>query len=74
MEGNLKIFLPFYFQNSFFEKIENLRKIVHEWNSHREIFSCPQVTENSWRYLPLQTDILQKIVFGCPDYERSLIE
>ena len=63
----MKKFLPSYFQNFFFlEKIENLRKIVHEWNSHLEIFSCPQVTENSWRYLPLQTDILQKTVFGCP--------
>ena len=34
---------------------ENLRqfirrawKFVHEWNDHLEIFSRPQVTENSW--------------------------
>ena len=31
-----------------------------------EIFSHPQVTENSRQYLPLQTDILQKTVIGCP--------
>ena len=68
----MKNFYLFIFKTFFYEKIENLRKIVNEWNSHLEIFSCPQVTENSWRYLPLQTDILQSLV--APDYERSLIE
>ena len=41
-------------------------QIVHEWNGHLEIFSCPQVTENSGQYLLLQTDILQKTVVGYP--------
>ena len=38
--------------------------IVHEWNSHLEIFSRPQGIENSRQYLLLLTDILQ--VVGCP--------
>ena len=38
---------------------------VHEWNNV-EIFSLPQVIENSRQYLLLRTDILQKIVAGCP--------
>ena len=40
--------------------------IVHEWNGHLEIFSGPQVIENSRQYLLLRTDILQKTVVGCP--------
>ena len=40
--------------------------IVHEWNGHLEIFSRPQVIENSRQYLLLRTDILQKTVVGCP--------
>ena len=35
-----------------------------EWNGHLEIFSRPQVTENSRQHLPLRTDILQKRVMG----------
>ena len=31
-----------------------------------EIFSLPQVTENSRQHLSRQTDILQKTVVGCP--------
>ena len=41
-------------------------KIVHEWNGHQQIFSLPQGIENSKQFLLLQTDILQKIVVGCP--------
>ena len=41
-------------------------KIVLEWNGHLEIFTRPQVTENSRQYLLLQTDILQKTVVGYP--------
>ena len=41
-------------------------QIVHEWNGHLEIFSRPQVIENSRQYLLLQTDISQKTVVGCP--------
>ena len=59
------------FQDFFLEKIENLREIVHEWNGHLEIFSCPQVIENSKRYLPLR---YRKQSLVTPDYERYLIE
>ena len=41
-------------------------KIVHEWNIHPEIFSHPQVIENSRQYLLLRKDILPKTVVGCP--------
>ena len=44
-------------------------KIVHEWNGHIEIFSLPQVIENSRQYLLLRTDILQKTVVGCPCFD-----
>ena len=42
-------------------------KIVHEWNSHLEIFSRPQVIEKFRQYMLLPTDILQKTVVGFPD-------
>ena len=35
-------------------------------NGHLEIFSRPQVMENSRQYLLLRTDILQKTVVECP--------
>ena len=43
-------------------------QIVHEWNGHLDIFSCPQIRENSRQYLLLQTDILQNTVvsIGAP--------
>ena len=41
-------------------------KFVLECNGHLEIFSRPQVMENSRQYLLLRTDILQKTVVGCP--------
>ena len=41
-------------------------KIVHERNGHLEIFSRPQVIENSRQYLLLRTDILQKTIVGYP--------
>ena len=41
-------------------------KIVHEWNGHLEIFSRPQVKENSRQNLLPRTDILQKTVVGYP--------
>ena len=58
---------PFYYENSITwgVKCEKL-KIVHEWNGHIEIFSRPQIIENSRQYLLLRTDILQKTVVGCP--------
>ena len=40
--------------------------MVLELNGHLEIFSRPQVIENSRQYLLLQTDILQKTVVGYP--------
>ena len=45
-----------------------VRKLVHGWNGHLEIFSRPQVTENSRQHpehLLLRTDILQSL--GAPD-------
>ena len=42
-------------------------KIVHEWNGRLEIFSRPEVRENSRQYLLLGTDhILKKTVVGGP--------
>ena len=41
-------------------------KIVHERNGHLEIFSRPQVIENSRQYLLLRTDILLKTIVGYP--------
>ena len=41
-------------------------KIVHERNGHLELFSRPQITENSRQYLLLRTDILQKTIVGYP--------
>ena len=32
----------------------------HEWNSHLEIFSGPEVRENSRQYLLLRTEILHR--------------
>ena len=40
---------------------------MHEWNGHLEIFSRPQVIENSTQYLLLRTDILQKKVVVWSD-------
>ena len=47
-------------------------KIVHEWNGHLEIFSRPQVIENSRQYSLLWTDILKKTVVGCPWNQSTL--
>ena len=49
------------------EFIRYVTKIVHEWTCHLEIFSLPQAIENSRQFLLLRTDILQKIVVGCPE-------
>ena len=40
--------------------IRRASKIVHEWNGHLEVFSRPQVIENSTQYLLLGSDILKK--------------
>ena len=40
--------------------IRRASKIVHEWNGHLEVFSRPQVIENSTQYLLLRSDILKK--------------
>ena len=46
--------------------------IIHEWNGHLAIFfSRPLVMENSIQYLPLQTDILQETVVGCPSNAKE---
>ena len=41
-------------------------KIIHEWNGHLDVFSRPQVIENSRQYLLLRSDILKKTVVGFP--------
>ena len=41
-------------------ELKSFLKIVHERNSHLEIFSCPQAEENSRQHLLLQTYVLQK--------------
>ena len=49
------------------EFIKLASKFVREWDGHvesLEMFSLPQVLENSRQYL-LRTDILQTTVFGC---------
>ena len=35
-------------------------------SDHPEIFSCPQVIENSRQHLVLRKDILQETIVGCP--------
>ena len=45
---------------------------MHEWNDHLEIFSCPQVIENSSQHLFLRTDILQKKSLGAPVFHLRL--
>ena len=42
-----------------------LRKLA-SMEYHLEIFSRPPAIENSWQYLLLRTDILQKQSFGVP--------
>ena len=39
------------------EFVKQASKIVHQWNGHLEIFSLPQVIENSTQFLLLRTDI-----------------
>ena len=39
---------------------DKLRKLYLNGNGHPDIFSRPQVTENSRQYLLFRTDILQK--------------
>ena len=46
-------------------KCESSSKIVHEWNCNLQIFSRPQVIENSRQYLLLRTSSLQKTVVRC---------
>ena len=51
------------------EFIKLASKFVREWDGHvesLEMFSLPQVIENSRQYLPLRTDILQTTVVECP--------
>ena len=43
----------------------NAERLVSR-NGHPEIFSLPQITENSRQYLLLRTDIFPKTVVGCP--------
>ena len=48
------------------EFVKQASKIVHQWNSHLEIFSPPEAIENSRQFLFLRTDIFYKTVVGCP--------
>ena len=45
---------------------------IRPGNGQIEIFSRPQVMENSRQYLPLRIDILQKTVVGCPRYSKII--
>ena len=45
---------------------------MDEWNADLEIFSCPQVIENSSKFLFLRTDISQKNVVGAPVFHLRL--
>ena len=47
---------------------------MHEWNDHLEVFSCPQVIENSSQHLFLRADILQKKVVRCPCFSLTIVE
>ena len=48
--------------------LDRLRKLyMLEGNGHLEIFSGPEVIDNSRQYLHLWTDILQKTIVGCSD-------
>ena len=47
--------------------LDNVSKIVHEWNGHLETCSLPEAIENSRKFLLLRTDILQKQSLGAPD-------
>ena len=63
------------FKNSLRNLLDKLRRLyMHEWNDHLEIFSCPQVIENSSQHLFLRTDILQKKVVGCPCFSLTIVE
>ena len=63
------------FKNSLRNLLDKLRRLyMHEWNDHLEIFSCPQVIENSNQHLFLRTDILQKKVVGCPCFSLTIVE
>ena len=44
--------------------IREASEIVHEWNGHTHIFSCPQVIENSICFS--EQIFLQKTIVGCP--------
>ena len=47
--------------------LDKLRKLyVHKWNGHLEIFSRPQVIENSRQYLHFRTDIHREKSLGAP--------
>ena len=52
-------------KNNLTREVKCSSKIVHEWNCNLQIFSRPQVIENSRQYLLLRTSSLQKTVVGC---------
>ena len=45
--------------------LDNLRKILREWNDHLGVFNRHQAIKNSRQYLLLPIDILQKTVVCC---------
>ena len=52
------------------KKLDKLRKLHMNWNSHLEFLNRSQAIENSRQSFLLRTDILQKTVVGCPWFKR----
>ena len=51
--------------------IRRASKIVHEWNGHLEVFSRPQVIENSRQYSLLRSmRYFKGNSLGCPLFSR----
>jgi len=50
--------------------MREVSKIVREWNGYREIFSRPQVTENSRQYLLLGAPVYSGLG-GCAESARG---
>ena len=46
-------------------------KIVHEWNGHLQILSCPQVIENSRQYLFSKQIFHRKQSLGAPEKTKN---
>ena len=52
--------------------LEKLRKIVHAWNGHLEMFSLPQTIENSRQFLFLRFNYLRSSQHGLKKYIKLI--